>query len=153
MENEKPKINGHALENGHGTSEEPVHADEVIKPGQNGSGPGLATQLEALNMEGGGKPAVPSRFGEFYGQYVPESLMDCLAELEAGFNEARNDPEFWEEYRSHYPYMGRPSQLHRAERLAEHAGGANIWLKREDLNHTGAIKLTMPWARSYLQEG
>jgi len=153
MENEKPKMNGHALENGHGTSEEPVHTDEVIKPGQNGSGPGLAAQLEALNMDGGGKPAMPSRFGEFGGQYVPESLMDCLAELEAGFNEARNDSEFWEEYRSHSPYMGRPTQLHRAERLTEHAGGPNIWLKREDLNHTGAIKLTMPWARSYLQEG
>ena len=67
--------------------------------------------------------------------------MDCLAELETGFNAAQKDPGFWEEYRSHYSYMGRPSQLHLAERLTEHAGGANIWLKREDLNHTGSHKI------------
>jgi len=136
-EEERPKANGsQKLENGHGDIEDYVHVDEVIKPGQNGSGPGLATQLEALNMNGGENIAVPSRFGEFGGQYVPESLMDCLAELEDGFNKAKNDPEFWKEYRSYYPFMGRPGQLHLAERLTEHAGGANIWLKREDLNHT-----------------
>ena len=119
-----------------------VHVDEIIEDGQNGSGPGLADQLEALNMNGDADPkAIPSRFGEFGGQYVPESLMDCLAELEEGFNKAKNDPEFWEEYRSHYPFMGRPGQLHLAERLTEHAGGANIWLKREDLNHTGSHKI------------
>ena len=119
-----------------------VHPDEVIKDGQNGSGPGLADQLEALNMDGKADPAaIPSRFGEFGGQYVPESLMDCLAELEAGFNQAKNDPKFWEEYRSYYPYMGRPGQFHQAERLTEHAGGATIWLKREDLNHTGSHKI------------
>lgn len=67
--------------------------------------------------------------------------MDCLAELEAGFNAAREDPAFWEEYRSYYSYMGRPSQLHLAGRLTDHAGGANIWLKREDLNHTGSHKI------------
>ena len=142
MEEEKILVNGnHKLENGHGETEEPVHADEVIKPGQNGSGPGLADQLEALNMDGGEYAAVPSRFGEFGGQYVPESLMDCLAELEEGFNKAKDDPKFWEEYRSYYPFMGRPGQLHLAERLTEHAGGANIWLKREDLNHTGSHKI------------
>lgn len=117
-----------------------VHTDEVIHPGQNGSGPGLVDELEALNINGG-DIAVPSRFGEFGGQYVPESLMDCLAELEEGFNKARDDPKFWEEYRTYYPYMGRPGQLHLAERLTEHAGGANIWLKREDLNHTGSHKI------------
>ncbi|EEY17914.1 tryptophan synthase [Verticillium alfalfae VaMs.102] len=52
-----------------------------------------------------------------------------------------NDPKFWEEYRSYYDYMGRPGHLHLAERLTEHAGGANIWLKREDLNHTGSHKI------------
>jgi tryptophan synthase len=67
--------------------------------------------------------------------------MDCLAELEAGFEKAKNDPKFWEEFRSHYDYMGRPSSLHQAERLTEHAGGARIWLKREDLNHTGSHKI------------
>ncbi|GAQ03728.1 tryptophan synthase [Aspergillus lentulus] len=81
------------------------------------------------------------RFGVFGGQYAPEALTTCLAELEAGFEAARNDPTFWEEYRSYYPYMGRPSSLHLAPRLSEHAGGANIWLKREDLNHTGSHKI------------
>lgn len=117
-----------------------VHVDEVIQQGQNGTGPGLADELEALNINGG-DTAVPSRFGEFGGQYVPESLMDCLAQLEDGFNKVRDDPAFWEEYRTYYPYMGRPGQLHLASRLTEHTGGANIWLKREDLNHTGSHKI------------
>ena len=150
MDEEKQMTNGKpngktyvnpALENGHGENGESVHVDDVVKPGQHGGAPGLATELEALNMNGGGYAAVPSRFGEFGGQYVPESLMDCLAELEDGFNKARDDPKFWEEYRSYYPFMGRPGQLHLAERLTEHAGGANIWLKREDLNHTGSHKI------------
>ncbi|KAI9839550.1 MAG: anthranilate synthase / indole-3-glycerol phosphate synthase [Sarea resinae] len=118
-----------------------VKVDAVVTDGDR-NGAGLADQIEALNTDGAVDPAaIPSRFGEFGGQYVPESLMDCLAELEAGFNQARNDPKFWEEYRSYYPYMGRPGQLHLAERLTEHAGGANIWLKREDLNHTGSHKI------------
>ena len=119
-----------------------VHVDEVITDGQHGDGPGLADQIEALNTKGDAHPAVgPSRFGEFGGQYVPESLMDCLAELEEGFNSIKDDPKFWEEYRTYYPYMGRPGQLHLANRLTDHVGGANIWLKREDLNHTGSHKI------------
>lgn len=117
------------------------HADETITkiPEE----PGLADQLDALNTAFGGahSEAIPSRFGEFGGQYVPESLMDCLRELEAGFIEAQNDPAFWEEYRSYYPYMGRPGHLHAADNLTKHAGGAQIWLKREDLNHTGSHKI------------
>jgi tryptophan synthase len=95
----------------------------------------LVAQLAALH----GK--IPDRFGEFGGQYVPESLMDCLSELEDGFNKIKDDPSFWEEYRSFYDYMGRPGHLHLADRLTEYAGGANIWLKREDLNHTGSHKI------------
>ncbi|KAI2468839.1 tryptophan synthetase [Annulohypoxylon bovei var. microspora] len=95
----------------------------------------LVAQLAALH----GK--IPERFGEFGGQYVPESLMDCLSQLEDGFNDIKDDPKFWEEYRTYYPWMGRPGQLHLAERLTEYAGGANIWLKREDLNHTGSHKI------------
>lgn len=83
----------------------------------------------------------PGRFGIFGGQYAPEALITCLDELDAGFQAALNDPTFWAELRSYYPYMGRPSSLHLAERLTEHAGGANIWLKREDLNHTGSHKI------------
>lgn len=100
-----------------------------------GADAALVAQLSAMH----GK--IPDRFGEFGGQYVPESLMDCLSELEEGFNKIKDDPAFWEEYRSYYPYMGRPGQLHLAERLTKHAGGANIWLKREDLNHTGSHKI------------
>lgn len=151
MEKDKSMVNGHEangngvhvkerLENGHGNAGNGAEPDEVITQEQRGNEPGLADQLEALNMNGG-NAAVPSRFGEFGGQYVPESLMDCLAELEQGFNNAKDDPKFWEEYRSYYPYMGRPGQLHLANRLTEHAGGANIWLKREDLNHTGSHKI------------
>ncbi|KAH7407225.1 tryptophan synthase beta subunit-like PLP-dependent enzyme [Cadophora sp. MPI-SDFR-AT-0126] len=116
-----------------------VHVDDVIKES---SGPNLVDQIEALNTDGPVDPAsIPQRFGEFGGQYVPESLMDCLSELEDGFNKIKDDPTFWEEYRSYYPWMGRPGHLHMAERLTEHAGGANIWLKREDLNHTGSHKI------------
>ncbi|EHA50695.1 anthranilate synthase / indole-3-glycerol phosphate synthase [Pyricularia oryzae] len=103
--------------------------------GQGENDADLVAQLAAMH----GK--IPDRFGEFGGQYVPESLMDCLSELEEGFNKIIDDPAFWEEYRSYYPYMGRPGQLHLAERLTEHAGGARIWLKREDLNHTGSHKI------------
>lgn len=67
--------------------------------------------------------------------------MSCLSELEAGFEKVRNDPGFWEEFRSYYPYIGRPGHLHVADRLTEYVGGATIWLKREDLNHTGSHKI------------
>jgi tryptophan synthase len=117
-----------------------VHVDGIVR--ERDSGAGLADQIEALNTKGPVDPAaVPARFGEFGGQYVPESLMDCLSELEEGFKKIKDDPAFWEEYRTYYPWMGRPGQLHLAERLTEHAGGANIWLKREDLNHTGSHKI------------
>lgn len=106
--------------------------DAVITEAQDTA---LVAQLSALH----GK--IPDRFGEYGGQYVSESLMDCLSELEEGFNKIKDDPAFWEEYRSYYDYMGRPSRLHKADRLTEHAGGANIWLKREDLNHTGSHKI------------
>lgn len=122
-----------------------VHVDGVVKAGD---GPGLADQLEALNTDEKDPELMPSRFGQFGGQYVPESLMDCLSELEKGFSDACNDPTFWEEFRSYYPYMSRPSSLHKAERLTDHTRkasksgfGANIYLKREDLNHTGSHKI------------
>ncbi|KAM7205846.1 Tryptophan synthase beta subunit-like PLP-dependent enzyme [Rhypophila sp. PSN 637] len=108
-----------------------VTVDEVITESESD----LVSQLSALHNK------IPPRFGEFGGQYVPESLMDSLSELEDGFNKIKDDPAFWEEYRSYYPWMGRPGHLHLAERLTEYAGGANIWLKREDLNHTGSHKI------------
>ncbi|KAG9299718.1 hypothetical protein G9A89_013078 [Geosiphon pyriformis] len=81
------------------------------------------------------------RFGDFGGQYVPESLVDCLVELEKAYIGAKDDPEFWKEFRSYYDYIGRESQLQFADRLTAEAGGARIWLKREDLNHTGSHKI------------
>ena len=80
-------------------------------------------------------------FGDFGGQYVPEALHACLRELEQGFESAVADPIFWKEFRDLYSYIGRPSSLHKAERLSEYCGGAQIWLKREDLNHTGSHKI------------
>ena len=76
---------------------------------------------------------LPHRFGQFGGQYVPESLFDCLVELEEAHKSAMNDPGFWKEWESLYGYMNRPSNLYKAAKLTEHAGGATIWLKREDL--------------------
>lgn len=84
---------------------------------------------------------LPARFGTFGGQYVPESLFDCLVELEEAHKSAMSDPEFNKEWLSLYGYMNRPSRLYKAEKLTEHAGGATIWLKREDLNHTGSHKI------------
>ncbi|CAI7651085.1 unnamed protein product [Penicillium viridicatum] len=77
----------------------------------------------------------------FYCQYIPESLMEGLAELEDGFNAANADPSFWAEIDSYAAYANRPSPLHLAPRLSAYAGGADIWLKREDLNHTGSHKI------------
>lgn len=77
--------------------------------------------------------ALPARFGQFGGQYVPEALVDCLVELEAAHKAAMADPEFWEEWKSLFAYMNRPSNLYLAENLTKHADGAKIWLKREDL--------------------
>lgn len=82
------------------------------------------------------------RFGDFGGRFVPETTMNALIELEAGFTEAMNDPSFKEEL-NHWlkNYSGRPTALTFAKRLTEYAGGAKIYLKREDLNHTGAHKI------------
>lgn len=83
----------------------------------------------------------PPRFGKFGGQYIPEALFDCHAELEKAYLTAITDPSFWKEFESYYEYIGRPSELYYAGRLTEHAGGARIWFKREDLNHTGSHKI------------
>ena len=130
--------------NGH-TNGNTVTVSSVIRDKDVSNEPGLADQLDALNSTTNGTSpnpeAIPAQFGQFGGQYVPESLMDCLAELEEGFQSAIDDPKFWAEFRSYYPYMGRPSSMHLAPRLTERAGGANIYLKREDLNHTGSHKI------------
>ncbi len=82
------------------------------------------------------------RFGEFGGQYAPETLMHALEELEQAYNEAKEDPAFQEELKFYFnEYANRPSLLYYAERMTKDLGGAKIYLKREDLNHTGAHKI------------
>jgi tryptophan synthase beta chain len=90
---------------------------------------------KAYNM-----PDASGHFGQFGGQYVPETLMPALAELEETFRNL--DDAFWREYRAYLKdYVGRPTALYEAERWSRDLGGARIFLKREDLNHTGAHKI------------
>jgi tryptophan synthase beta chain len=85
---------------------------------------------------------VDGRFGAYGGQYVPETLMGALEELEGMWHEAKADPQFQLELAGHrHAFVGRPTPLYAATRLSEHFGGAHIHLKREDLCHTGAHKL------------
>ena len=88
------------------------------------------------------KHPVRGRFGAYGGQYVPETLMGALDELEGVWHEAKADAQFQLELAGHrHAFIGRPTPLYAATRLGEHFGGAHIHLKREDLCHTGAHKL------------
>ncbi len=81
-------------------------------------------------------------YGEFGGQYAPEALMNALNELEESYQQLKDDPSFVEELKSYQKnYIGRPSLLYQAKHLTQVLGGAKIYLKREDLNHTGAHKI------------
>ena len=98
-------------------------------------------------MEGGinsyrGGPDENGRFGNYGGRFVSETLMPLILSLEAEYEKAKHDPEFWAEMNDLWThYVGRPSPLYLAERLTETLGGAKIYLKREELNHTGAHKI------------
>src|SRR2546421_6239337 len=84
----------------------------------------------------------PGRFGPYGGQFVPETLMAALDELAAAYETAKYDPAFQSQFLALLcDYVGRPSPLYFAERLTRAAGGARIYLKREDMNHTGAHKI------------
>jgi len=86
--------------------------------------------------------ALKGRFGPYGGRYVPETLIAALDELEAAYRAAREDPAFWEELEALLKdFVGRPTPLYRATRLEEALGTGPIYLKREDLNHTGAHKI------------
>ena len=81
-------------------------------------------------------------YGEFGGQYVPQELKEKLNEIEKEFTKAKNDEKFEKEYLYYLKqYVGRPTPLYYAENLSKYAGGAKMYLKREDLNHTGAHKI------------
>ena len=87
-------------------------------------------------------PDAQGRFGDYGGRYVSETLMPLVLELETAYRAAQADPEFRATLEGHLKhYVGRPSPLYFAERLTQHFGGAKIYLKREDLNHTGAHKI------------
>ena len=87
-------------------------------------------------------PDATGRFGQFGGRFVPETLTRALDELTAEYQQARQDPTFQADLADLFKnYVGRPSPLYFARRLTELCGGAQIWLKREDLNHTGAHKI------------
>lgn len=82
------------------------------------------------------------RFGVHGGQYIPETLMNAVIELEEAYNHYKNDPEFIKELTALFnDYAGRPSRLYYAKKMTEDLGGAKIYLKREDLNHTGSHKI------------
>ncbi len=82
------------------------------------------------------------RFGDFGGQYIPETVMTAVHELEAAYDKYKDDPEFNRELRELYrDYANRPSMLYYAEKMTKDLGGAKVYIKREDLNHTGAHKI------------
>ena len=96
-------------------------------------------------------PDENGRFGKFGGKYVPETLMNALIELEEAYNKYSKDPEFIAEVNYLLKqYSGRPTSLYYAEHLTEKLGGAKIYLKREDLNHTGAHKINNTIAQGLL---
>jgi tryptophan synthase beta chain len=112
--------------------------EETTGNGQSSTaGPPLDNQAKQPRVR-----AVPGRFGSYGGRYVPETLMAALQELEAAYAAARKDKAFRDEYhRLLADFAGRPTPLFHAERLTQELGGAKIYLKREDLLHTGAHKI------------
>lgn len=97
----------------------------------------IELELDPLSL-----PDARGHFGDYGGMYVPETLMTPLFELTEAYHEARKDPAFQKELDHHLrEFAGRPTNLYFADRLTEHCGGAKIYLKREDLLHTGAHKI------------
>ncbi|MBP6865745.1 MAG: tryptophan synthase subunit beta [Candidatus Didemnitutus sp.] len=97
------------------------------------------------------QPDSAGHFGPYGGVYVPETLMTALNELTEAYLQARTDPAFQAELRHHLKeFAGRPTELYFAERLTQHCGGAKIYLKREDLLHTGAHKINNALAQALL---
>jgi tryptophan synthase beta chain len=98
-------------------------------------------------------PDEHGKFGPYGGQFVPETLMPAVTELVTAYDEARNDPAFVAEF--HYllqSYVGRPSPISHARRLSAALGGAQIYLKREDLNHSGAHKINNALGQALLAQ-
>jgi len=116
-----------------------AHLVTGIKQGENPLN--QATKLGQIPKEWAGVNE-KARFGQFGGQYIPETLSVAFEEIEEAYDAIKDDPEFLAELdRYRREFVGGPTPLHKAERLTELAGGATIWLKREDLAHTGAHKI------------
>ncbi len=110
-----------------------------------------ATKFAPLGPASKQVPDEIGRFGPYGRRFVPETLMYALDELDAAYESARKDPEFQAELDMLLKtYVGRPNPLYFAERLTEHCGGAKIYLKREDLNHTGAHKINNTMGQALL---
>ena len=105
-------------------------------------GGAIGNTTAALVSPAGPVRSAAGRFGIYGGRYVPETLMAALEELEAAYAEAQKDEAFQTELAGLLKdYVGRPTPLYYAKRLSEQLGGAKIYLKREDLLHTGAHKI------------
>jgi tryptophan synthase beta chain len=103
---------------------------------------GLPKASDGLTDRSTHDPDATGHFGDYGGRFVPEALIGALEELAAAYEKARSDPEFLQTLDDlQRDYTGRPSPVFEARRLSEHAGGARILLKREDLNHTGSHKI------------
>ena len=99
----------------------------------------MANDLFNTFMNG---PDENGRFGDFGGRFVSETLMPLILELEQEYEKAKTDDSFWAEMNHLWThYVGRPSPLYFAERLTDHLGGAKVYMKRDELNHTGAHKI------------
>ncbi|GGC69633.1 tryptophan synthase subunit beta [Hoyosella rhizosphaerae] len=120
------------------TSADPVDFKAAAQPG----GADIPHASAGLTLRSSSDPDATGHFGDYGGRFVPEALMAVIEEVTAEFEKARTDESFLNELdRLHRDYSGRPSPLYEATRLTEHAGGARIFLKREDLNHTGSHKI------------
>src|SRR5690554_3427151 len=117
----------------------------VVIPASNPKWPWLLLSKEcnvSEKIDYAAYPDARGHFGRYGGRFVSETLMAALEDLEAVYNRLKNDPQFLADFdRDMAHYVGRPSPLYHAERLSRQVGGAQIWLKREDLNHTGAHKV------------
>ena len=106
--------------------------------------PSIASAVDSRRASTSGitPSKIPGHFGPYGGVFVPETLVSALEELEAEYLRAQRDPAFTAEFKALLAdFVGRPSRLYFSRRLTEHLGGARIYLKREDLNHTGAHKI------------
>lgn len=133
---------------GDSTEERAAAVRDIIKELSSGckQGENPANQASALGRipvrNSDEDPGARTRFGKFGGQFIPETLSEAFREFEEKYNELKDDPDFLAEIHQYRKdFVGGPTPLHIAKRLTEYAGGANIWLKREDLAHTGAHKI------------